>query len=274
MALTNHEKIRKEAGFQHTFTRVAFINSPDGGATTFFLETDDPVKLVPEFGTGATVAGVSDIEVWCGLSAQYGSSQMTVTSINVDTGAVTLDTAPDDGCSLIVTHSSSSVTSKDIESIRRQAESIVNQRMSLCYDLPLTSVPASVESLATRMASALLLTRGYGTGSRNTSADGYALYEQMLGNGQVNTEESELVNVGEIGMVCRLNYQLVDDNGVVILRNDEDKISGGQTYVAGGKGVGRIYDITEEPFRKKDYQIDVDRNQPGSDDVDPTKTQG
>ena len=177
MALTNHEKIRKEAGFQHTFTRVSFMNSPDGGATTFFLETDDPVKLVPEFGTGTTVAGVSDVEVWCGLSAQYGSSQMTVISIDIDTGAVTLDTPPDSGCSLTVTHSSSSVTSNDLENTRLQAESIVNQRLSHCYELPISPVPASVGSLATRMASALLLVRGYGTGSRSTAVDGYALYE-------------------------------------------------------------------------------------------------
>ena len=35
-------------------------------------------------------------------------------------------------------------------------------------------------------------------------------------------------------------------------------------FVDGGRVRGRLYDITEEQFRYKDYQENVNRNQPGS----------
>jgi hypothetical protein len=64
-------------------------------------------------------------------------------------------------------------------------------------------------------------------------------------------------------MICTQNYNLVDDEGNIIDRNDAGAV-GAVKYKAGGRVGGRIYDITEEQFRRKDFQNEVDKNQPGS----------
>jgi hypothetical protein len=265
MAYTTHEKIRSFAGFQQVFVKEAFVNSPDGSAKTFYVKSDDVYKFVPNFYTGSTVAGVSDVAVWVGLSGVLGSSRVNITSINSDEGSVTLSGTPDNGCSLTVTYASSPLSGDAIENVRLQAESIINQKLSNCYDLPISPTPSVLESLATRLSSAMLLIRGYGTGARDTNGDGYALYSQLMGtNSIMGDNESSTIEVGEIGMICQPNYQLVDDTGAVIPRNDENTIDGGSDYVAGGRVVGRLYDVTEEEFRFKEYQVDADRDQKGS----------
>lgn len=264
MAYTTHEKIRVESGFQQRFMHEEFKNSPDGSNDTFYVQSDDLYKFVPNFNTGATVAGVSDVQVFVGVSGGLGLSRMDIDSIDSDLGYVKLSNVPTSGSSLVVSYASSPIASYEIEAVRLQAESIVNQRMSLCYDLPVSPVPSYITNLTTRLSSALLLIRGYGTGARDTSGDGYALWNQLMGNGEVSNENSTgILQVGEIGMICTPHYQLVDDNGVKIPRNDED-IEGNQGYVDGGRVSGRLYDITEEEFRFKDYQVDADKNQPGS----------
>lgn len=259
MALTTHEHIRIESGFQHRFSKERFQTEPTGG-TVFYVRSDDPVKIVPNFETGGTIAGVSDIKVWCGLSGIQGSSRMSVSSIDAETGRVSLTTAPISGCSLTIDYASSPLTSDDIEQVRLRSESIINQRLSLCYDLPITPVPSMIKNLVNRLSAAFLLMRGYGTGSRNTSSDGYALYEQLMGTQAIGGGQ---VVQGEVNLICTPDYQLVDDDGVVIGRNDTEYTTD-STYMTGGRVVGRLYDITQENFRFKDYQADANAEQPGS----------
>lgn len=264
MALTTHEKIRVESGFQSRFMRQSFKNNPDGTGVAYFVRTDENTKIVPEFGTGNTVAGVSDVEVWLGLSGINGSSRLAVSSVDADIGSVTIGVTLGIGSSLTINYSSSSLPSRDIENARLRAESIVNQRLSLCYDMPVTS-SSSVESLASRLASALLLIRGYGTGSVNTAQDGYQLYEMLMGKGEAVGQNNPFgTQVGEIGMICTPGYQLVDDSGQIILRNDDETTTASTTFVAGGRVRGRLYDITEEQFRYKEQQSVADTNQTGS----------
>lgn len=273
---TTHEKLRLEAGYQHRFSRVSFLNSPDGSETSFFVGTDDRIKIVPEFSTGNTIAGVSDVAVWIGLSGIAGSSRMTISSLDYQTGEVILSTAPVNGSSLTVDYSSSPLSHLDVENVRLQAESIINQRLSLCYDLPISPTPSVLTSLATRLGSALLLIRDYGVGARSTSKDGYMLYEQLMGKQQQDYSDSGVgvLEVGEIGMICRPNYQLVDDNGTIVVRNDEDNIESSVTYTEGGNVRGRLHNITDENMRFKDYQIDSDSNQAGSGYDGTVKQQG
>lgn len=266
MDLTTHEKIRKEVGFQSHFVREAFKNSPDGSDSVFFVQTDDNHKIVPEFLTGATTAGISDVKVYVGLSGIDGISQMTVTSIDDVAGSITLDTPPSTGASVVVTYSSSSVSNEDIGIIKREVQTIINQRLSLCYSTPLTTVPSSITRMASRLAGAFLLIRNYGTGSRNASADGYALYEQIMGSNEQmlgRGDDNDISIVGELNMICTGNFNLVDDSGNIIDRTDESAI-GAVKFTSGGRTGGRVYDITEEQFRRKDFQSEVDKNQPGS----------
>lgn len=259
MAYTTHEKIRLEAGFQQRFVKEDFLNNPNGVLTTFFVKTDDNIKFVPEFGTGSTIAGVSDVKVWIGLSGIFGVSQMIVNSINIDSGSVTLNAIPNNGCSLTITYSSSSVSDNDIEQIRLQSESILSQRLAQCYELPLTATPSMITREATGLAAALLLIRGYGTGSRSTSTDGYALYSQLMGD-----NEDKAGKIGEIGMICQPGYQLINDDGTVVPRTDEQTFID-NTYIMGGRiNRGRLFDISEEVVRFKPFQDDVNRNQPGT----------
>lgn len=267
MALTTHEQIRNEAGFQSYFVREPFRNSVDGAANTFYVNSDDNIKFVPNFNSGTTIAGISDIQVFLGLSGVYGVSQLGVSAIDIDQGSVRLSVVPVSGASLTISYASSAIPSYQIEQYRLQAESIINQRLSLCYDLPISPTPSSLKSLAARLSAAMLLIRHYGTGARDTAADGYRLYDILMGTQEgvlSSGTDTEITKIGEVGMICTANYQLVDDNGVVIPRNDGDDVTSANTFVSGGRVRGRIYDITEENWRLKPWQEDVNTNQPGS----------
>ncbi len=262
MALTTHEKIRVVSGFQSRFSREAFRNPTGISTNAFFVNSDDNVKFVPEFGTGNTIAGISDVQVYLGLSGVYGVSQLGVSSIDISQGSVLLSLVPPLGCSLTISYSSSAITSRDVEDVRLEAEAIINQRLALCYDMPVSS--SSLVSLASRLAAAFLLIRGYGVGAnRDLAADGYRLYAQLLGDPQMDQANTKMKNTGEIGLICTPNFQLVDDGGNIIPRMDSG-INGTDTFTVGGRVDGRIYDPTEEPFRKKDWQENVNRDQAGS----------
>lgn len=264
--ITTHEKIRVESGFQNRFNRVSFLNSPGVSTSTFYVDTDDIVKIVPNFNTGNTYAGISDVAVWGGLSGVVGSSRYTVSGIDYEIGSITLNAVPDTGSSIVVDFASSNVANYEVENVRLQAESIVNQKLSTCYSLPLTPNPSSIVSMTTRLGAALLLIRDYGVGARSTSKDGYMLYEQLMGKNQAAYSDTGMgvLEVGEIGMICRQGYQLVDDNGIVIPRNDETNIDSTVSYVDGGRVAGRLHNITDENMRFKKPQIDADSEQVGS----------
>lgn len=264
---TTHEKIRREAGMQSPFRLLPFLNDPNGSQTNFFVATDDAVKIVPDFNTGATLAGVSDIQVWFGLSGLIGLSRMNVSSINEETGQVTLGTAPSTGGSLIVSFSSSPLGYQEVEDARAQAEASLNQKLALCYNLPITSNAPYLTQLATSAAAVRLLIKNYGTGALDTNGDGYALYNLVFGQNMAlinQGTDAESANVGEIGLICGSNFVLVDDSGNIIPRNDDASIEGGGRFEVGGLVRGRLFDISEENFRYKDYQEDVNRPQPGS----------
>lgn len=266
MALTTHEKIRKFAAFQSVFIRQAFRNEPGASVISFFVDSDDNVKFVPEFNTGATIAGVSDVAVWLGLSGVYGTSRLGVASIDIDQGSVTLAAVPPVGSSLVISYSSSAIPDWEVEQARKEGEAYVNQRLSSCYDLPLSVEVPSVTSMATRLSAALLLIRGYGTGARDTSMDGYKLYEQLMGSNQRISQGtgSEVTEVGEIGLICSPGAWLVDEGGNIVPRNDAGNVAGSDTFVSGGRVRGRAFDPTEEAWRFKPWQEDVNRDQPGS----------
>lgn len=266
MALTTHEKIRVESGFQSRFVRLPFLNSPNSSLTTFHVDNDDNAKIVPEFSTGNTIAGISDVKVYFGLSGVVGTSQLVVSSVDPDMGTVTVSVAPTTGGSLVITYASSAISSLDIESMRLRAESIINKRLALCYSLPISPIPSSLSDLASRMSAALLLIRNYGTGAADTASDGYRLYDVLMGDNQAllsRGNDTEISRVGEIGMICTPDYQLVDDAGNIIPRND-DSVTGTNQYTVGGLVNGRLYDISEEAFRRKDWQENVNTPQSGS----------
>lgn len=264
MALTTHEKIRVSSGFQSRFVRQAFRNSPNGSFSIFYVDNDDNVKLVPEFGTGNTIAGISDVQVWLGLSGIYGVSRIGVSSIDIDQGAIQLVITPPSGVSLTTSYSSSAITSIDIETVRKEAEAIINQRLALCYSMPISPIPSVLDSMANRLAASFLLIRGYGAGTRRDMAvDGYRLYSILMGDNQMNEANATIKGAGEIGMICTPNWQLVDDSSNIINRNDTGA-EANDSFTFGGRIKGRIYDITEENFRRKDWQENIDRNQPES----------
>jgi len=266
MAYTTHQQIRVEAGFQSRFVQIPTLNQPTGSTTKFLIDTDDLVKFVPEFNTGNTVAGISDIAVFVGI-AGLGFSRMAISSVDIDGGTITLTTAPANGASLVASYASSAIPNYEIEQVRLRAEATLSQRLAQCYDLPIATDSAYLAKISTELASALLLIRNFGTSSRDTAADGYAIYEKLLGNnesmaGEVNGQGAKVMN-GEIGLICTPGFVLVDDNSNIIPRNDGD-VNANSSFQAGGRVTGRIYDITEEEFRYKNYQVDVNRNQSGS----------
>ena len=255
MALTTHEKIRKYAGLQEEFIRQPFQNDPDSGSTLFYVTSDYNYRVIPYLSTGNTVAGISDVRVYAGLSGIAGMSQLTVTVVDPELGYIGVDTAVNTGVSLVVNYSSSSVSSDDIEQIRLEAENIVNRRLSICYDTLLSPTPSSVTSLATRLSSALLLIRGYGTMGQDTSRDGYALYGQIMGDNQAvanRGDGSEVLGVGELGLICTENFELTYDDGSIVPKNTDGAADAGN-FIPGGDVRGRLNVIQDEEFRFKNW---------------------
>lgn len=270
MALTTHEDIRVEAGFQSRWLRKGFLNSPGVSTNTFYVDNREYVKFVPEFGSGGTIAGVSDVKVYLGLSGVLGTSILGISAINAEQGSVTLAVIPPVGSSVVISYASSGIPSIDVEQVRVESEATVYQRASLCYNFPLGAVAPTLGYMARRLAAATLMIRNYGQGSKGSAQDGYALYLRMIGKNQTTSaagaasSRASVLEVGEIGMICTPNFILTDENGQQIPRTDSDEVLSSGTFAAGGRIGGRMYDITEEGFRKKDYQIDVDTDQPGS----------
>lgn len=265
MAYTTQEKIRVEAGFQTRFNREKFINSPDGVTSKFYVRSDSYVKFIPEFGTGNTIAGVSDVQVFVGLSGINGLSRMSVSSIDINEGSVVLGSVPALGTSLTITYSSSGIPSLDLENVRLEAEALVNQRLSRAYAVPFGVTISHITNVTTKLAAAYLMMRNYGTGNRDTAADGYALYKTIVGDNQYDKDGNPIGNLGELGTMLLTKYTLVDDNGNIIPRIDTDDIVANNAFVVGGLNGGRLYDISEEPFRKKDYRDgNNNANQSGS----------
>jgi len=268
MMYTTPEKVRVRAGFQNPYNRVPILGTPDGAETTFYIDNEDPIKFVPAQGLSAMVAGISSIKVYVGLSGVLGSSQMVVTAIDDELGSFTLGTAPVVGASVTITYSSSSISNEDVDDILSQAQNLINNKLGQCYDIPLSPVPSVIERLTTDLAAFYLLEREYGAAAPDSNSDAQALYDRLFGDNSVvvrpgTTTDTEVINNGELGMICTPKYVLYQNDGTLIGRKDDD-ISGNNTFITGGRVNGRLFDITEEPFRKKDWQIDVNQNQPGS----------
>jgi hypothetical protein len=254
---TTPEKVRVEAGFQHRFSRQAFKNSPNSSSTKFYVKSEDPIKLVPEFMNGNTTSGVSDVQVFLGLSGINGISQLVVSSVNSLEGSIVLNTAPPTGSSLVISYASSPITDIDTLTVIAEAEAMLNQRLASFYYIPIGASCSIITQLATQLAAARLMIREFGIGSKDTASDGYALYNLLMGDPKDPTS-------GEIGRITMPDYTLIDDSGNVIPRKDGANIIGAGDFITGGRVNGRIFDITEEQFRLKQSQLDVNTRQAGS----------
>lgn len=241
MSYITHERIRVAAGFQNRNAQVPFRNQADGNVTHFYVDTDDYEKIVPDFGTGNTLAGVSDVKVFVGLSGSNGLSQLGVSSIDIQTGLIEVSQTVENGASLVVTFSSSAIPSHEIDDIQQQVDGMIDMRLGECYSLPIENIPNSLKFIAEELAKSILLTRPYGINSRYTGEE----VSQMV----------ERVNE-YFDRVCSEDHQLVDSNGNLINKLDKSA-SGNVKYVEGGKITGRVFDIEEEQFKKRQYQRDL-----------------
>jgi hypothetical protein len=193
------------------------------------------------------------------MSGADGLSVMTVTAISQLDGAITVNTAPTTGASIVATYTSSAIPDSDVMTVINEASNVIQNKLGQCYSLPLTTVPSSIQRLTTELASAMLLIRNYGVQDTESAQDGYALYDRLMGN----TSDIKDDNGGEINKICSTGWQMYDDDGTLIPRSDID-LGVNTSFVSGGRVNGRVFDITEERFRKKPFQADVNQEQGGS----------
>ena len=163
MNYTNHERIRVASGFQSRYSKVTLLGEIDSSNTIFYVDNDEYEKIVPDFATGNSYAGVSDVKVFLGVSGGFGMSRLGVSSVDWETGMIELDTAPDTGVSVVVTYASSSVPSQDITNVGNKAEGIINTKLAECYGIPLTKEVPAVTALTEELCEAILLSQSFGS---------------------------------------------------------------------------------------------------------------
>lgn len=254
MAYSNHRDIRKEAGFYHLRVGEELLTTPDGSTTEFYIDPEyngDKVKIVP-VGTSA-YATTSDVTINYGLSG-LGLTTIGVTAIDYTQGIVYLTTAPATGSSVTITYASSPIEATEIERHRLSATSTVNNVLSKCFAVPLTTTVSEVEMLTAKLAGAYLLIENYGTNALDSSRDGYRLLDYVLG-----AEDRQ--GTGRLFGLCEGN--LVDDNGVAIARTDTATVTGSNT-VYDPYSSGALFTIKDEPFRFTEK--DGDTSSTNSDD--------
>lgn len=242
MSYTNIKNIRVEAGFYNQHVNEVFNTPIDGTTNRLYVDYGLNGSLEKFIPTGSTnVLQASDFSVFYGLSG-VGATIVSVTAWDSQLGYVDLDTVPVSGASLSITYASSAVSGADVEQVRIEAESAVNNVLSACYAVPLSAQVSEITNLATKLATGYLLVRNYGTESTDTSADGYKLIDYVLGSG-------ENAGNGRLYDFCKENSQLVDDNGNVIPKNESDQVTGSNIY--NGLTGGQLFSIEEENFRFK-----------------------
>lgn len=241
MAYTNHKDIRLQAGFWNLRTYEEFRTDPDGSTTKFYIDNqyNGDVEKIVTIGSTDTLSA-DDVTVFYGASGANGVSVLGVSSLDADLGYIELSVAPDSGSSVTVTYASSPVQNEIVESVRLEAESTVNNVLSECYTVPLSTTVSEVNNLAAKLAAGYLLIRNYGSAAIDTAADGYKLVDYVLGI-------DHNAGNGRLYWFCKTEGRLVDDSGSEVAKktSDEDYISASKT---GGIDQGDLFTIDQENF--------------------------
>lgn len=226
MSYSNIQKIREKAGVQNIFTRQPLLST--GLSYVWRVDTDDNTKLVPNISDGATSASINDVLV------EINGLSIGASSINLNTGEVTLTGGSTTGACVVATFASSPIGDKKVFDFMIEANSIVNSYLAKAYNLPFGSCIPFLSDLETKLAAGNLLQSSFGTSATDLAEDGYKMQEEAL-------LILEKISKQEVG--------LVDIDGNTIPTNEEGS-GGGESDVESdiGRTQGTLFITEEEEF--------------------------
>lgn len=169
MAYESKQSILEEAGFSQIVTGEGSSNGLSGtanGSNTIFTVSHIPL----------TDSNYDDMVDATDVVAYVNSSVVAVTSVNVDTGGITLAAAPANGAVVTINYRYSPITDQAVSQVQDEAGDLVDDRL-LTIDHPATS--ATIRKIVRWYAAGLLLARDYGfqSDTQQTSKDGYKKME-------------------------------------------------------------------------------------------------
>lgn len=161
------QDIREEAGHQHTQVQERMTGSANGSNAIFYVAKLPVVDHNYDDAVGVTDAIVYDDGV-----------PVTISAIDADTGAITLESAPANGSVMKASYWYSTVTDTRVIGVRLEAIDWLQKRLNGVIDYTTwepADVPPSLKTIVRLYAAALIMIRSYGSNTDNelVSKDGY-----------------------------------------------------------------------------------------------------
>jgi hypothetical protein len=165
LAYESKQSILEEAGFSHVVTGET-LNGIANGSNTIFTANHIPL----------TDSNYDDTVDTTDVVVYVNGVSVAKTSLNVETGAITLTAAPANGATVTANYRYSPVTDQAVGQVQEEAGDLVDERLA-DIDHPATS--ATIRKIVRYYAAGLLLARDYGfqSDTEQTSKDGYKKME-------------------------------------------------------------------------------------------------
>lgn len=188
LAYSSLQDIREEAGHQHINKLEDMTGATNGTNTVFYVGRTYIVDT--DYDDTIDVGGVNgDVIVYDDNVA------VTVSAVDVSTGAITLASAPAASSVMLATYHHSVLSDAKVGKFRDEAIDFVQQALSGIVDYSAwTTVPPVVQTIVRIYAAGLILIRDHGLNAdlENTSKDGYKRLEtaRMLLKGYLSDVSS------------------------------------------------------------------------------------
>lgn len=171
MAYSTRRQVLQRAGLFHYEQREDVSSQADGAETTFEVANKNLIDT-----TNDDTFAVADVTVY------VNNSTVTVSSVEADTGKITLASAPSGGDTVEITYGWSNFPTIDIDEFIAEADSTIDDAMKPNVATPLTGddLTDTIQKISRWMAAGFLLARDYGghLDSEETSKDGYKAIEK------------------------------------------------------------------------------------------------
>jgi len=168
---SSYQDIREESGHYHLVKFEELTGLANGSNTIYYAKN---TFIVDRNYNDTIDVGVVDGD----FIAYVNDVAVTVSAVNVETGAVTLAAAPANGATVLGSYAKSALSDAKVDKYRKEAIDWAQRKLKGILDYTTwqdTDVPATVKTFVRLYAGALILIRDYGLSAdtEESSKDGY-----------------------------------------------------------------------------------------------------
>lgn len=168
---SSYQDIREESGHYHLVKFEELTGLANGSNTVYYAKN---TYIVDRNYNDTIDVGVADGD----FIAYVNDVAVTVSAVNVETGAVTLASAPANGATVLGSYAKSALSDAKVDKYRKEAIDWAQRKLKGILDYTTwqdTDVPPTVKTFVRLYAGALILIRDYGLSAdtEESSKDGY-----------------------------------------------------------------------------------------------------